>query len=500
MRKITIIFFVLVIFFIGLFLNKKNTSYEKVYHYSYFSQPEFYEQAYLEASKIKLLDPLFKSGGIGEIGGLVINHHLLAGQYIAEGFNTIATTEPVTVLLISPNHFSMGRNNVLASAAIWKTPFGELKPDKVLINNLAKQKIASIEEQPFEQEHGVSGIVAFIKKSLPNAKVVPIVVKDRVDISQAKELAENIIRALPQNAIIVGSFDFSHYLPSLPADFHDEVSLAAMENFDFNQISRLDIDSRPGLALFLKLLSNQGFEKFNLLRQNNSAKLAQMPDTLETTSYITGYFTKGKAKPELVFSLLALGQIENSTTTASSLNRKSPNFSIEFLERLFYGQEITTAFVNKPDKNLENLLNRFSINHPVYTEELLALGNIKIGFSPTLEGARKQIDNGAVIAISNGKHINLEQYKGKIVINSLGELLTQNSIKENTQSLAVGFVVRGNSVEIFLLPIGLKNGEGKLLVGQENDIVLAELAANSKVPKETKEQIRKGLILLTIND
>jgi len=137
MRKITIIFFVLVIFFIGLFLNKKNTSYEKVYHYSYFSQPEFYEQAYLEASKIKLLDPLFKSGGIGEIGGLVINHHLLAGQYIAEGFNTIATTEPVTVLLISPNHFSMGRNNVLASAAIWKTPFGELKPDKVLINNLA---------------------------------------------------------------------------------------------------------------------------------------------------------------------------------------------------------------------------------------------------------------------------------------------------------------------------------------------------------------------------
>jgi hypothetical protein len=82
----------------------------------------------------------------------------------------------------------------------------------------------------------------------------------------------------------------------------------------------------------------------------------------------------------------------------------------------------------------------------------------------------------------------------------LGELLTQNSIKENTQSLAVGFVVRGNSVEIFLLPIGLKNGEGKLLVGQENDIVLAELAANSKVPKETKEQIRKGLILLTIND
>jgi AmmeMemoRadiSam system protein B len=499
MRKITIIFFVLVIFFIGLFLNKKNTSYEKVYHYSYFSQPEFYEQAYLEASKIKLLDPLFKSGGIGEIGGLVINHHLLAGQYIAEGFNTIATTEPVTVLLISPNHFSMGRNNVLASAAIWKTPFGELKPDKVLINNLAKQKIASIEEQPFEQEHGVSGIVAFIKKSLPNAKVVPIVVKDRVDISQAKELADNIIRALPQNAIIVGSFDFSHYLPSLPADFHDEVSLAAMENFDFNQISRLDIDSRPGLVLFLKLMQNQGFEKFNLLRQNNSAKLAQMPGTLETTSYITGYFTKGKAKPEPVYSLLALGQIEYSTTTIRALNRKSPNFSIEFLERLFYGQEITTAFVNKPDKNLENLLNRFSINHPVYTEEQLALGNIKIGFSQTVEGARKLIDQGAFVAFGNEKSISLEQYKAKIIISGLGGLLTEESLKTNSRSLATGFVLKDTMLKIYLLPLNFKQGKGKLLVGKENDIVLSELAAKSRVSPELKKEIKNGLVNIKIN-
>lgn len=501
----------LIVFFVGalgaVFYFKPNLEtmpvVEKVYHYSYFSQPEFYEEAYSQAKKI---DPPstypFKKAEGENVGGLIVNHHLLAGQYIAEGFNAIATTAPVTVLLISPNHFSTGRSNVITSTAIWKTPYGELKPDVELINQLTTQGLVNTEEQPFEQEHGVSGIVAFIKKSLPNAQVVPVIIKDKLSGDEAKKFADVLSRIIDADKsaryILVGSFDFSHYLTAPAADFHDEVSLAAIENFDFNLASRLDIDSRPGLAMFLKLLQNQGFGQFNLLRQNNSAKLANLPETLETTSYITGYFSKGKAITEPVYSLLVLGQVENSSTTINSLNRNSPNFSVEFLERLFYGQEKTTAFVNKQDEKFTGLLNRFSIKHPIYTEEEVMLGGVKIGFSQNLANARKLIDQGAALAVSNGNNISIEQYKGKIIINGLGALLTQESLKINTQSLAAGFIVKDNLLKIYLFPIGFKNGQGKLLVGKENDIVLAELAAKSGISPELKEEIKNGILNIKI--
>jgi hypothetical protein len=256
----------------------------------------------------------------------------------------------------------------------------------------------------------------------------------------------------------------------------------------------LDVDSRPGLVLFLNLLQNQGFEKFNLLRQNNSAKLVKQPETLETTSYITGYFSKGKAEPKPVFSLLALGQIENSTTAVSSLNRNRPNFSVKFLERLFYGQAITTAFVKNKDEKFENLLSRFSVNRSIYSKDEIMLGNQKIAFVENAEDARLQIDRGVTVVIGSGQKFGIEEYKQKIIIKGLGELLTSAGLKSGGQSLAAGFIYSGNELKIYLFPIRLKNGEGKLLVGKENDIVLSELAAKSKVSPELKKEIQKGII------
>jgi len=72
------------------------------FHYSYFSQAGFYEQAYAAARQTPAAD---KSG----IKGVLVNHHLFAASFIAETFNAVATIAPVTVLLISPNHFDAGK-------------------------------------------------------------------------------------------------------------------------------------------------------------------------------------------------------------------------------------------------------------------------------------------------------------------------------------------------------------------------------------------------------
>lgn len=89
---------------------------------------------------------------------------------------------------------------------------------------------------------------------MPNAKIVPLIVKDIFSFQSGDDFAENLDKILPENSLIIASLDFSHYLPSNAADFHDEKSLAVLSNFDYDGIKFLDVDSKPALRIFIKLL------------------------------------------------------------------------------------------------------------------------------------------------------------------------------------------------------------------------------------------------------
>lgn len=422
-------------------------------HYSYFSQPGFFDDAYAAAAKLPTTTPS------GNIAGILVNHHLLASSFIAQEFNLVATSVPLTVLLISPNHFDAGRADVITSAAQWQTPYGVLPPDGQLINQLTSHQsssnssgawqatsgIASIEESPFGQEHGISGIVAFIKKSLPNAKVVPVIFNNRIKLQEAIDSADKYYAILPNNVLVVGSFDFSHYLPSHAADFHDIDNLAAVTNFDLAKIYALDIDSRPGLAFFLELLKDRGAQNFHLLQSSNSAKLTHR-DILETTSYIDGYFTSGPAATSTVQTSLSLPVMPQIT---SHLQKNSPEYALTYMERFFYGQDVTI----KGEKGCKGI-------------------------------------NG--ITVCQGAAQNRVEIKGgQITIDASGNLFDKTS-------LAVGVATQNHRTTIFLFPIGFDGKQVKLLIGQENDTVLAEMAKNSRVSAEIKTEIRNGVV--TINN
>lgn len=463
-------------------------------HYSYFSQKDFYEQAYTTAKPL--------ASHLNDVKGVLVNHHLLAGNFIAESFNNISTTAPITVLLISPNHFSAGKGSIIVSNSKWKTPYGNLLPDSEFINSLVKEGLVSLEEDPYDQEHGISGIVAFIKKSLPNAKVAPIIINDRLSISEAMSIASNIESRLPKNAMVVGSFDFSHYLTLPAADFHDLESLSAVENFNFEAIPRLDIDSRSGLAIFLKILQIKGAGKFNLLEHNNSAVLAKDESALETTSYFTGYFIKGKPKTDIANTLLSLGDIECSQKVKESLIRTNQNFSVEYLERLFTGQAVTAARVLSGDEWCKGVLGKFGFNNLIEKNPDVNLGNLKIkyihfsGTENEAKEARQAADAGAEVVIGDSKNIRLEIYKGKLIIYGQGDLLTDKTLENGSISLGTGFCVHDSQLELYLLPIKIKDGKAKLLVSGDDVIVLKELAERSVTSLEIKSQIKKGKLIL----
>ena len=464
----------------------------KIFHYSYFSQPGFFDDAY-KLAKAQNYQPGAK--------GIIVNHHLLAGNFIAEAFNTVATNAPITVLLISPNHFDAGKAEVITSSATWKTPYGELQPDTELINRLATHKLAAIEEAPFNEEHGISGIVAFIKKSLPNAKVVPVIFNNRMKLEQSLALADEYKKNIPQNTLVVGSFDFSHYLPDRAASFHDLENLAAVENLDTSGIYNLDIDSRPGLAFYLQLMKDSGDNQFHLLENSNSAKLTHQ-NILETTSYITGYFTPGTYVTSPVNTLLSLPNIVGSSEILNQVDKHSKKYVLTYMERFFYGQDVTVSFLslsNSMELDSERvMLSRLAIELVSGQETIKELGEVKVGIincdkgGKGVERVKGELDNGVDVAICQGAAKNsIEFYKNKPIVYAAGDLLSAGQ-----KSMAVGLAVNDRQMQIYLFPIAPNAGQLKLMIGKESDTVLSDMAGNSKLAQELKNEIKTGIITI----
>lgn len=247
---------------------------------AYLSNIEPYLNGYEKAGEVEKIE---------DVKGIIINHHFFANQYMAEIIQTIKSNELKTVVLLSPNHFFTGSGNIQIGNIEFDTPFGLLEPDTKTISKLSNQSDSS-----FSKEHGITGIVGFIKKEIPNAKIIPIISKDYLDENELDEFAQELYKKIPKDSVIIASLDFSHYVPLNYAKFQDEMALNTIQNFDLKRINKINIDSVPTLKLMLKLMNSYGYNKFNLVSNSSSSILQNDYQTLENTSYITGYFTKQK--------------------------------------------------------------------------------------------------------------------------------------------------------------------------------------------------------------
>src|SRR3989338_5525038 len=116
-------------------------------HYGYFSTRDFFDHAF-EGIHFPATDKSYS------IKGIVVNHHLLAADLIAKTLLTASGSQPSTIVLISPNHRSLGKNNIITSRYNWKTPYGIITTDQKFVDALSVNGPASVEEKPFETEHG----------------------------------------------------------------------------------------------------------------------------------------------------------------------------------------------------------------------------------------------------------------------------------------------------------------------------------------------------------
>lgn len=269
----------------------------------------------------------------------VVNQHVLAAHLIAEQFAYAADRSVETVIVITQNNWNAGEAPVITSEYGWKTPLGTLYPNQEIIHELKSGGYVTADEDIFSHEHGITGIVPYVAQTFPQARIVPIVIRDKTPNNLIDTLAKKLGELNLDHTVIVGTIDMSHYLPKYVADVHDRLTLQAIQNFEYETLNRLDIDTAPTLRTLLKVAETKRLTTFKKTRGVNSATIVSDEDLMETTSYLTGYFSP-KNMEEVSSStthVLFVGDMMFDRGVAYSARKSGFSSLLTNVERLFLG-------------------------------------------------------------------------------------------------------------------------------------------------------------------
>lgn len=236
-------------------------------------------------SAVKVLSE--RSSGV--VRGGIIPHHLLAKELIDDFFKRIATNKSVTIVLVGPNHFELGNSKVISCQAGCGEFLQGTRIDEELVSQLAQSEEIGLQKEIIEQENSIVALAPFVRKYLPNAKLVPLAMSKRADLKFLEDISA-LIDDYSKNkeTIIVASVDFSHYLSSLEAELMDGQSLEAIKKKDYQMLKGFGsehMDSPESLILLLKVAEKSGIDLMDILDHANSGEMLADPSSLVTSYY-----------------------------------------------------------------------------------------------------------------------------------------------------------------------------------------------------------------------
>lgn len=311
-----------------------------------FASPSLYDSANETA---QVIDRTGAQSGI-------VAHHLLVGDKIAQTFAALGTGREKTVIILSPNHFDAGRSTLQTTDGTWETPYGDVEVDTEVLQQLMGSgrvmgfldeangvEQLSYEPDTFEQEHGVSAIVPFVKRWFPRAKIVPIVIHDDVAGEDLVDLAYTIQEAAPRS-IVIASIDMSHNLPEHVRVPHDEETLAAIERGDCGDVNcNLEIDANGVLETLFLVNQLRGTQEWHLMHHGSSLAMGATTDWRENTSHILGYFERGEPVDEPFVSIQFVGDVMLDRGVRSRIEAQGVDYPWRDVERFLQGAQLRVA-------------------------------------------------------------------------------------------------------------------------------------------------------------
>lgn len=267
-------------------------------------------------------EKITESGSTPKVPVLIVPHHLTAAITIAAGIQSLIAENPASILLLSPDHFNKCLNILCTGSAQFENPLGETSFDERIMRTLKDSSLVSSDVELFRREHGITAVIPFIAKLLPDAKVTPIVISTSPAWRGRKnELLDLFKKITKEDVTLVVSSDFSHYLPLKPSDEADERTAEALFSKNYEAIETLDNPSQSDCPACLWLAANIADERnaYNpsVLLHTNSARLLNDESVKETTSHFAIAFYKNA---ELSSSDIMIGGDVTLTRGGNSSN------------------------------------------------------------------------------------------------------------------------------------------------------------------------------------
>lgn len=290
----------------------------------------------------------------------VVPHHLLAEEMIETFFEYVFLKEsPESIVLLSPDHFNSG---TLCQEALFLTlepgsrKFNGLEIDNNLLTSLNKKTDFCFSNASLEIEHGITGLLPFIKKHSLNTKILPVLIPFNISKDQISLLIEDINSLSSSETIVIASVDFSHYLPKSAAEFHDAKSIRVLLNFEKDNFKDLEVDCWQCLYGIRMLAELRQKEKPKIIGYANSLdfinnKLGDKEER-ETTSYFSLAFEEGKIIPvfekQKVKTVLFVGDIMLDRGVEHLMNKNSTFYPFEKINQLLKGVDIAVGNLEGP--------------------------------------------------------------------------------------------------------------------------------------------------------
>ena len=286
--KIYIVAALLVLVSVGLYfvLSDRTRAPEiaRAYHQSqFFKYASFIESSVEQAKKDEKID-LNKV-----MGGLVPHHIPTTIPLLAEFYTKLKNSRDIkTFVILGPDHVDAGRGNISVSKADFIMPFGALRPNLAIIEQLESSGFILQDEASFDREHSIDSQLLLISKIFPDAQIVPLIFRSSITNEEARAFGKILADVVDENTFIVSSVDFSHYLSERQARPIDYLSANVLGAIDSKSTDLVKADSEQALAALMSFLETKGANHHVDLQVFNTRDFNSNNDY--TTGYVTGFW------------------------------------------------------------------------------------------------------------------------------------------------------------------------------------------------------------------
>lgn len=222
--------------------------------------------------------------------GIVLPHHLVASDLIAEALQTIDFDDIQRIILIGPDHREAAIHTAVTAQSDWKIGESILYHDSERVNELIRDGLLVSDNDYVFAEHSITALLPYLHYIAPHATVLPIVLRENQSINRLTDIGKRLTP--DEHTLIIASIDFAHYLSLEESNQNDLISLDAIAHFDIEKIYGFNsdyLDSSSAMIVLLEAMKNASSTNYEVINHSNSAIILGREHDF-TTSYYTIVF------------------------------------------------------------------------------------------------------------------------------------------------------------------------------------------------------------------